>query len=788
MRLRFSRLLAAALFCCFPAYGLADAPVISDIVPYGLSRTVPTEVTFTGKALDGNPRLVCPIPLLVEAPATPVSEPGKWVIKLTAPAATPIGVYPLRVLTDNGISNPFLLAVGQLPNAPEAEPNNTHESAQVVPVPCVVEGQLAGNDVDYFKFTGRKGQRVLIDAQCARIGSGVDPQIRLTTATRVFLASADDTPGLFTDARMVVELPEDGEYVVELSDTKYQGAGRAVYRLLLGAVPAAEEVYPLGGRRDEAIGLELRGGSLSADTADIGAAWVRASAGDDSFRPRLTNHMLGQAGPTDPTFDFELPLPLEISNYNELREPLGASAAPPRGVAPVVFNGRIEAPGDEDRFLLVATPGQVLRIAVHAADLGSALDASIRVLNPANNQQIGAADDTTVPPTGLRGQPRKAPGSTSPDPSMEVTVPGGVNEIAVVIRDLAGRGGLGYGYRIVVEPADPVVYLQFANDSQASIPKGGTLVIPVSVVRQGFNGPFKLDVVNPPPGLVVRPGQVADRSAVGTLSVTALPDANFGAVVLDVVGTSEGPNGNLMERVGRLVVFAKQQELASYAIEQTGLAVAPAPAPVLTLETASEPIEAVHGFPAVVPIKVIRSSDPAKGELTIPVVQPLPPGLTMGETKIAADAAEGNVTVNVDPATSVGPVTLGFTGKGKFQDKDQQFGIPAVTLNVVRPAGVEVDQTKLEIKPGQTLELKGKVVRRGGFKEPLSVQLNGLPEGLKCDPVSVAPEAMEFSLSLVADAGAKPAEAKVQLALAAFKLAGKDYNTPTLGMDLKIVP
>ena len=39
-------------------------------------------------------------------------------------------------------------------------------------------------------------QRVVVDAQCARIGSGVDPSIRLSTAGHAYVGSADDTPGL----------------------------------------------------------------------------------------------------------------------------------------------------------------------------------------------------------------------------------------------------------------------------------------------------------------------------------------------------------------------------------------------------------------------------------------------------------------------------------------------------------------------------------------------------------------------------------------------------------------
>ena len=172
----------------------------------------------------------------------------------------------MRIQTDDGISNPFLLAIGQLPQIAEKEDNSTFETAQKIPdPPLVVEGQVAGNDVDFFRFHGKKGQAIFVDAQCARIGSGVDPSIRLTAggANRTYVASADDSAGLATDARLTAVLPADGDYVVELSDSRYQGGGRPVYRLVIGAVPEADEVFPLGGRQGETVGLELRGGMLS---------------------------------------------------------------------------------------------------------------------------------------------------------------------------------------------------------------------------------------------------------------------------------------------------------------------------------------------------------------------------------------------------------------------------------------------------------------------------------------------------------------------------------------------
>jgi hypothetical protein len=361
-----------------------------------------------------------------------------------------------------------------------------------------------------------------------------------------------------------------------------------------------------------------------------------------------------------------------------------------------------------------------------------------------------------------------------------------VNEIALVIRDLAGRGGVGYGYRIVVEPADPVVQLQIQTEGQVNVPKSGTVTIPVNVVRQGYNGPLTLTVANPPAGLSVRSGQVADRALVGALSISAAADAAFGPVTLDIVGTGASPSGALTEHASKLIVFSQQQNQPAYAIEQKGLVVAPTPPRLLTIDSPADPIEAVHGFPATIPIKVKREAE-GKGELTIPVVQPLPQGLSMGESKIGAEAAEGTVTINIDPGTSLGPVTLGFTARGKIKEKDQVFGIPAVSLNIVRPVSADPAIAKFEIKPSQTFELKGKVTRRGPFKEAITLQLNGLPEGLKAEPATVAADASEFTLKVVADEKANAAEAKAQLAIAAFKLAGKDYNTPTIPIEVKVV-
>ena len=70
-----------------------------------------------------------------------------------------------------------------------------------------------------------------------------------------------------------------------------------------------------------------------------------------------------------------------------------------------------------------------------------------------------------------------------------MTVPGGTNEITVVIRDLERRGGVGFPYRIVAEPLTPDFELQ-VNEAQVSIPRGGTAAVGVTVKRKGYTGPI----------------------------------------------------------------------------------------------------------------------------------------------------------------------------------------------------------------------------------------------------------------------------------------------------------
>ncbi|AMV38633.1 hypothetical protein [Planctomyces sp. SH-PL62] len=750
----------------------ADPPKVNDASPFGARRGEPAEVTLTGTGLAANPRLIASFPFQVEALPPERSKPEGWAFRLTVPAGVPIGVYPIRVQTDEGVSNPLLFAVGQLAQVAEVEANDGFETAQALAAtPVVVEGRTAGNDVDQFRFAGKKGQKIVVDAQCARIGSVLDPSIRLTQATpsRRFIAAADDTPGLLTDARLIVELPEDGDYVVEISDSRYAGGGRPVYRLLVGEIPIAEEVYPLGGRDGETVGFELRGGTSPEPRAAVArlepmplaeVAWPRFAGGASGI-------------------DVESIRPLVVSRVPEIREPTDPAAPPIRVAAPAVLNGRIDPPGDEDRFVVATKPGAKLRVRVEAASLGSSLDAVLQVLNP-KGAAIAQGDDQSIAGAMRAGA---AVNTINPDPALAVDVPADADEVTLVLRDMEKRGGVGFPYRIVVEPASPNFGLAL-DASEANVPRGGTRVVGVTLTREGYDGPVSLTVQDPPAGLTFRPGSVAAGQAIGKLSLSAAADATFAMADLKIVGEGQGPDGPIRRVASRRDVFAQQEYLATNALERETLATAPAQPSVVTLDAPAGPIEAIHGQPVTIPVTIARTPG-ADAAMDLSALPPAP-GFTAAVVKVAEKAADAPFVVAVAAEAALGTTTLGLSAKGKFGEVERTIEAPAVTLQVVRPIDLTLETPAVEAAPGATVEIKGKVVRKGAFKEPVVVKLDGLPAGLKAEPVTVAPEATDFVVKAVADADAKPAEAAATVA-AAFQIDKKDYAFPPAPLAAKIV-
>ncbi|QDV38474.1 hypothetical protein [Tautonia plasticadhaerens] len=769
-------LLALATLTLWASPGRAGTPSIADITPAGVQRGVASAVTISGGNLDNSPRLVSSIPVEVApAPEGKASDASNWLFRLTVPIDTPVGTYPVRVRTDDGLSNPVLIEVGQAPQVVEQEPNDATDQAQAVTLPCVVDGKAAANDVDLIRFPGRRGDRIVVDARCARIGSGLDPTVRLTTASGRYVASDDDSPGFLTDARLVVELPEDGDYLIELSDSQYRGANRPNYRLLIGPIPVADEVFPLGGRRGDTLGLELRGGML--DGMITAAQTIDGTGVTAAVSPAFPGRRLGAGF----DLDIEVPAPLAVGAYPEAREPVDPEAPPIRVAPPVSINGRLELEGDEDRYVVVVQPGKKYRTRVEAAALGSAIDGVLRVLKP-DGSQIAQGDDSEIQ-LSKKGQ-SDAVKLNSPDPSAEFDVPEGVTEVTIALRDLSSRGGIGHAYRITVEPVEPTFEVELMA-SEASVPRGGTANVPVNVARYGFAGPVTLSVPDAPAGLAVRSGIVPAGQSNGVISLMATAEADLPAVPLKVVGTGEGPSGPVVAEGEIEVTFASLGGFPTRVGSQRGLPVADALPTPITVESPAGPIEVVQGFGVEVPLTLTRAEG-AAAALEVEGLSP-PGGLSVAKATIAEGETSGPVTVSAAPDAPTGPGMVAFTAKGKVDDADRTFAVPAVAVEVVPPASLALAVAEVSLTPGASAEVAGTLDRKAPFTQEVTVSLEGLPAGVTADPVAVAGDATMFTITLKAapEAAAGKGDAKANTA---FKLGDTDYPPLSAPLAVHVAP
>src|SRR4051794_33864983 len=84
----------------------AAAPRIDNLSHAGVRRGEACELTGSGANPAGHPRLVAPIGFRVEPLDPRRSSATAWAARITVTADAPVGVVPVRVQTDDGLSNP----------------------------------------------------------------------------------------------------------------------------------------------------------------------------------------------------------------------------------------------------------------------------------------------------------------------------------------------------------------------------------------------------------------------------------------------------------------------------------------------------------------------------------------------------------------------------------------------------------------------------------------------------------------------------------------------------------
>jgi len=201
---------------------MAQSPSLVDAPSSAVAPGKSTRVTFSGKNLAGATGVWTSFPAKAVID-TNSNDAGKTVVNFTLAKEVPVGIGALRLATTNGISDLRLIMIDNLPVVAKSGTNKTIASAQELKLPVAVDGHCEELGFDYYTFKAAKGQRVSIELVANRLGSPLDPVVRVLDAADKELAYCDDDPATGSDARVSFRSPAAGRYVIELRDIGYQG-------------------------------------------------------------------------------------------------------------------------------------------------------------------------------------------------------------------------------------------------------------------------------------------------------------------------------------------------------------------------------------------------------------------------------------------------------------------------------------------------------------------------------------------------------------------------------------
>lgn len=668
-------------------------------------------------------------------------NPAQVTFKVNVPADTPCGIHAMRVVTDKGVSPLRFLIVDDLPAIASVGNNTTLATAQAISVPTAVDGAVPNLGWQFFKFPVQASQRLSIEVMARRIGSGLDPMVRLLDARGRELAFNDDTPGLNGDASLVYTFKDAGEYVLEIRDIKYGGGA---YRLRIGDFPIATVSYPLAVQRGTTGNITLAGfgveGLMPVSVtvpADQLASWRNVS----TKRPGGASGFSTIAIANSPQF-----LEQEPNNQADQanRVELGHD-----------INGRLEQPGDVDRFIFAAKKDQAFSFIGITRQQGSPTDLNFKILNK-DGGQVAAAEDAGTS-EGIMAFKAPADG-----------------DFVLVVEDLNHRGGPEHAYRIEVTGQPPQFSLVTSLDT-FNIPAGGTVMATVTATRTGYAGPIELSATNLPPGVTASKSVIgAGRNdAVMTLQAPAdfAPGELFG---ISLVGTARIGDADVAVTAETTGVLKARNSNMRWVPGQLARFVAASAAPAPGFVWRAEPAEVIFGKDLSATVKLVATRASGFEEAIAVAIAPpqngLPPGVTVAVKNIDKGKGEVEIAVSGNNQAPLGDFTAGLNGTLKQGDKTAVQGL-ALRLKIAPPMTIKLDPAGGKIAKSGELVLKAIVERNPAFSGPVNVTLQNLPAGVTAAAATIPADQTSVDLKLTAAADAAAASVN-NLTVKADAMAG----------------
>lgn len=668
-RLSVRPLLVAGLLLGLPAVATAQSPSISSVSPGAVQPGQTANITINGGNLAGVSKLWTSFPaksVLAPGVKNNGKNAGQVVFQVTVPKDARVGVHGIRVVSLNGVSALRLFVVDELKTVAANGKNTSASAAQAIAIPTAVEGAIPNLGRHYYQFDGKAGQRLSFEVLAGRVGSPLDPMIRLFAVNEhgpLELAYSDDAHGLHGDSQFSHKLPKDGKYLVAVRDIRFQGGGGHRYRLRIGDFPCVTVPYPMGAKRGSEVSLSFGG----SDIADLEPAKVNVPANSD-----LNWLSVGAKRKSGGCSGFAT---LAFGDSDEVleKEPNDNLKQPTRVTLGANLNGRFEKEDDVDRFIFTAKKGQKFTFDAVTRSQGSPTDLVMELQNAAG-KRLSQSDDTgTV------------------DGAITYTFPAD-GDYQLVVNDLHRRGGSKFVYRVVVSPAGAAFALSATAD-HANVPAGGTTAITVNAVRRGYNGTIALSVEGLPEGMSASPAAIGPARGNAVLTITGTPKIKRGeAIPIRIIGTAT--IGKKTVKVTADVNAALKAVSGGYPFPtktlSTSFMAAGAPAAPFALSPAQQTVTIPRGKNANVTIKLTRSK-PITEAVALSVPKPprrnpqrigLPNGLTVGVKPIPKGKNEVTLTITANKKVPKGDYSVAIIATHKKGKATITQRVPSILVKV----------------------------------------------------------------------------------------------------------
>jgi hypothetical protein len=223
---------------------------------------------------------------------------------------------------------------------------------------------------------------------------------------------------------------------------------------------------------------------------------------------------------------------------------------------PCAVSGRLEHPGEEDRFTFKAAKNVELELSVSGSEFGSLIDPRLKIQR-SDGKIVESKDDS----------------SGSLDPRIR-WAPGADGTFTAIVGDVAHRGGGDIYYRLLIQKPAPAATASVGDHSiKVESGKSADLKVKVSLTN-GYHSKLKLAAADLPPGISASEMDVPDKGGDVTFKLTAAAttspvSAPFRLTLREVEGGKEipvlysiastGENNGVPQGFGKLLINQTDQ-------------------------------------------------------------------------------------------------------------------------------------------------------------------------------------------------------------------------------------